>query len=199
MTKTEIKAGLERLSQHPYFAYVLDVYGEPPEWRREQGFATLLHIILEQQVSLASAKAAFDKLNQAIPVEPESFLQLGDLTLKHIGFSRQKTRYGRILARAVLGGDLDFAGLERLSDKEARAELTKLTGIGRWTADIYLLMVMGRADIWPKGDIALASGYQYLTGLTERPNQDALEIIAETWQPYRSLAAKLLWHYYLSR
>ncbi|MCA9836209.1 MAG: DNA-3-methyladenine glycosylase 2 family protein [Trueperaceae bacterium] len=199
MTETEIGQGLEQLSQFDYFAFVLEHYGEPPLWQRATGFATLLHIILEQQVSLASAKAAFKRLEQTIAVEPAPFLMLDDAALKQIGFSRQKTRYGRILATALLEDELNLEGLELLNDAEARAELTKLKGIGRWTADIYLLMALGRPNIWPKGDIALASAYQYLRGLTEKPSQDDLESIAENWQPYRSLAAKLLWHYYLSR
>ena len=199
MTEIEIKKGLERLSQFDYFAFVIEKYGEPPLWQRATGFATLLHIILEQQVSLASAKAAFERLEQTIAVEPAPFLMLDDAALKQIGFSRQKTRYGRILATALLEGEFNLEGLELLNDAEARAELTKLKGIGRWTADIYLLMALGRPNIWPKGDIALASAYQYLRGLTERPSQDDLEIMAEIWRPYRSLAAKLLWHYYLSR
>ncbi len=178
---------------------IYNTIGAPPNWQREASFATLVHIILEQQVSLASAQAAFDKLATRIsPVEPESFLVLDDAELKRIGFSWQKTRYCRILAEAIATRQLDLIGLKTLSDEEARAELIKLTGIGVWTANIFLMMALERSDIWPRGDLALLIAYQRLKGLQLRPSQDELEFVAESWKPFRSLAAKLLWHYYLS-
>lgn len=195
-----IDPALKHLSRFPEFAFILKHYGQAPLWQRPQGFSSLLHIILEQQVSLASAQASFDKLLRHIcPITPEAFLSLDDATLKAIGFSRQKTHYGRSLATALVTASLDLVGLEHLSDHAASSELRKLPGIGPWTANIYLLMVLGRQDIWPKGDVALASAYQTLLKLGERPSQDALECIAESWQPYRSEAARLLWHYYLSK
>ena len=132
----------------PDLAAVVERLGPPPLWDREPGFPTLIRIILEQQVSLASAKAAFDKLVEAVsPIEPVRFLTLDDSMLRTIGFSGQKGRYCRELAKAVLEELLDIEGLAALSDDRVRAELTSVTGIGRWTADIYLLMALGRPDV----------------------------------------------------
>ncbi|MCA9999306.1 MAG: DNA-3-methyladenine glycosylase 2 family protein, partial [Anaerolineales bacterium] len=139
--------------------------GTPPFWFRDPGFATLIHIILEQQVSLASAQAAFDKLLAiAAPLTPEKFLGLDDGVLKQVGFSRQKTAYGRFLAHALLSGELDLGGLAGLDNTAVRAELTKIKGIGNWTANIYLLMVLRRADVWPSGDLAVAVAAQQVKG-----------------------------------
>ena len=181
-------------------ATVFEAYGYPPLWRRELGFATLLHIILEQQVSLVSARATFERLCEvAQPLTPESFLSLDNAVLKRVGFSRQKTRYGRALAAAVTTGDLDLAGLEALSDDTVRRQLTNIVGIGNWTADIYLLMALGRPDVWPQGDLALAVAVKEIKGLTARPRPEELSLVAEAWRPYRAVAARLLWHHYLSR
>ncbi|MBD3853138.1 MAG: DNA-3-methyladenine glycosylase 2 family protein, partial [Acidobacteria bacterium] len=169
--------------------------GPPPLWNREPGFPTLIHIILEQQVSLASARAAFDKLSDAIaPLDPESFLTLDDADLKAIGFSGQKGRYCRILARAVLDGSLDLGAMTQLDNDKVRGELTAITGIGPWTADIYLLMVLLRPDVWPPGDLALAVAVQDVKGLDHRPMPEELQEIAEDWSPWRSVAARILWH-----
>ena len=136
-------------------ALIASRHGPPPLWEREEGFHTLIHIILEQQVSLASARAAYNRLEQATrSVTPENFLQLNDTQLKQIGFSRQKTQYGRNLAADVLERRLDLAGLQKLDDHDAKTELMRVKGIGTWTADIYLLMALGRRDIWPTGDIS---------------------------------------------
>ncbi len=169
-------------------------------WERSPGFATLLHIILEQQVSLASAQAAFDRLRAAAdPVTPAGFLAFSDADLLAIGFSRQKARYGRELATAVLAGDLDLDGLTVLPDAEVERALEAIPGIGRWTSTIYLLMVLRRPDVWPVADIALASAVADLRSLERRPTPDALAAIGEAWRPWRSVAARLLWHDYLSR
>ena len=174
-------------------------FGAPPMWAREAGFSTLLHIILEQQVSLASAKAAHSKLLQLVsPLTPESFLRLDDATLKAVGFSRQKTVYGRNLARSIAEGDLDLNALASMDDAAVRSELVKIKGIGRWTTDIYLLMVLRRPDIWPTGDLALATAAQKLKGLKTRPTTDELEAMSARWRPWRAVAARILWHYYLS-
>jgi DNA-3-methyladenine glycosylase II len=181
-------------------AYVLSQYGNPPFWVREPGFASLVLIILEQQVSLASAKAAFVRLTETInPLIPDEFLRLDDATLKQIGFSRQKASYVRVLSEALLHGDLDLDGLETLDDRTARSKLTNIKGIGPWTADIYLLMALRRPDVWPRGDLALIKGYQDLHELTKTPTQDAFDQAAESWRPWRAVAARILWHYYLSR
>ena len=181
-------------------AAIVAAHGYPPLWRREPGFGTLLHIILEQQVSVVSARAAFERLLEvAQPLTPESFLALDDATLKRVGFSRQKTRYGRALAAAVGAGELSLGGLETLPDDAVRRELTRIVGIGNWTADIYLMMALGRRDVWPQGDLALAVAVKEVKGLASRPRSDELSALAETWQPYRAVAARLFWHYYLSR
>ncbi len=179
---------------------VVDQFGLPPLWAREPGFSTLIHIILEQQVSLASAKACFDKLNSALEeLNPGSFLCLSDDALLSIGFSRQKTRYSRILAQSILDKSLKLEVLENLSDKEVYTQLTALTGIGPWTANIYLLMALGRADIWPGGDLALEVALQNLLGLDHRPRGEEFHTLAEGWRPHRAVAARILWHYYLSQ
>jgi len=180
-------------------AQIMSKLGPPPMWAREPGFPTLIHIILEQQVSLASARAAYERLLAAAsPLTPARFLEFDDATLKSIGFSRQKTGYGRELARAILGGQLDLAGLETLDDTAARSELIKIKGIGPWTADIYLLMAMRRPDVWPSGDLALANAAQRVKRLASRPTPEELDDLGADWRPWRAVAARLLWHYYLS-
>jgi DNA-3-methyladenine glycosylase II len=175
-------------------------FGPPPLWERQQGFQTLIHIILEQQVSLSSARAAFDRLLAvATPLTPEKFLLLNDAELKSVGFSRQKTSYGRGLAEAILRRDLDIAALNSMGDEAARAELMKIKGVGRWTSDIYLLMALLRPDVWPRGDLALAAAVKQVKNLSQRPTEEELGIISSGWRPWRSVAARLLWHYYLSR
>lgn len=184
--------------QDRWLGAVHSKYGPPPLWGRPTGFATLLRIILEQQVSLASAKACFDKLCLRVgDLTPENLLRSTDAELKIDGFSRQKTAYARHLAGAVLEGRIDLDSLEHLPDQKVKAELTRLNGIGEWTSDIYLLMAMLRPDVMPKGDIALHTAWHKLSG-EPRPNSDEFLAIAERWQPYRSVAARLLWHYYLS-
>ena len=181
------------------FAKIASTYGPPPLWEREQGFHTLIHIILEQQVSLASAKAAYNRLAEAVnPLEPQNFLRLTDEELKQIGFSRQKTRYGRELANAIIDGSLDLSGLDKLEDEDAREHLMKVKGIGPWTADIYLLMALGRPDIWPKGDLALEVAIQRVKGWLRRPTPEEVRTMSDEWQPWRAVAARLLWHFYLS-
>jgi DNA-3-methyladenine glycosylase II len=200
MTEKDLLSASEILAERdPDLARVIDRIGPPPMWDREPGFPTLVHIILEQQVSLASAKAAFDKLVARIaPLEPASFLKFEDPELKAIGFSGQKGRYCRELAKAVLGGSLDLDGLASLADDQVRAELTKVTGIGRWTADIYLLMALGRSDVWPRGDLALLKAVRDLKGLAEPPTEVEFEALGDPWRPWRSVAARMLWNHYLN-
>ena len=193
-----LAAACRSLAAEPAFASILHRFGTPPLWDRPQGFATLLNIILEQQVSLASAKACFDKLERELgAVTPDGLLTLDDAQLKSIGFSRQKAAYGRHLAEAVLEERIDLPGLARLPDPEAKAELIKLKGVGEWTGDIYLLMALLRPDVMPKGDIALHSAWHRVSG-EPKPTSDEFLAVAERWQPHRSTAARLLWHFYLS-
>ncbi|MEP6705545.1 MAG: DNA-3-methyladenine glycosylase 2 family protein [Acidobacteriota bacterium] len=185
-------------SSCPRLALVYDKYGPPPLWDRPEGFQTLLQIILEQQVSLASAKACFDKLCRRVgDVSPKSLLGSTDSELRADGFSRQKTSYARHLAEAVTEERIDFEELNNMPDAEVKAELIKLKGVGEWTSDIYLLMAMLRPDVMPKGDVALHTAWHKLSG-DPRPTSNEFLVIAERWKPYRSVAARLLWHFYLS-
>ena len=182
-----------------HLRFILKTYGVPPLWKREEGFATLVHIILEQQVSLASALAAFTRLKKTVThVTPQKFLKLDDLTLRSIGFSRQKTLYCRTLAQAVIEKRIDFNALRKMSDEEVRATLKSLKGIGDWTVDIYLLMALARPDAWPNGDLGLIIAVQRIKQYPSRPTPLDLNSLAETWRPFRAVAARLLWHYYLS-
>lgn len=189
----------EITAHDPVLAASVRRHGRPPLWAREPGFATLVHIVLEQQVSLASARAAFERLLAArTPLTPESFLGLDDGELLQIGFSRQKARYGRELARAVLGGELDLEALEGLDDEAVDAQLTRVPGIGPWTATIYRLMVLRRPDAWPAHDIALAQAVADLEGRARRPDAAEMARLADRWRPWRAVAARVLWHHYLS-
>lgn len=200
LTEISLLGAVDWLTAHDTdLAGVIQRYGPPPLWAREPGFSTLVHIILEQQVSLASAQAAFDNLKRALGrITPRKFLKLDDVELRTIGFSRQKASYVRALAQAIVSRTFNPDGLSELSDNDVHAQLVQLKGIGDWTAGIYLLMVLRRPDIWPHGDIALASAAQRVKQLPKRPTFDELDQIAEQWRPYRAVAARLLWHYYLS-
>jgi len=201
LNEINYQEGLEALSKRDAdLAQVIQEFGPPPFWQREPGFPTLVHIILEQQVSLASAKAAYDRLKKAAaPLTPQSFLQFDDARLKVIGFSRQKTRYCRELAHAILEGRLDLALLETAADDEARARLMAQKGIGPWTAEIYLLMALRRPDAWPTGDLALASAVRAVKNLTDIPDTQRMEELGTAYRPWRAIAARLFWHYYLSK
>ncbi len=199
LDETTLAEGATTLTdQDPDLAGVVHRYGTSPLWSREPGFATLLKIILEQQVSLASARAAYDRLVNAVPsVRPEHFLSLDDMALRAIGFSRQKASYGRHLARALLDGSLDLEMIERLDDDAARTTLTSLKGIGPWTADTYLLMALKRPDVWPAADVALQAAVSDVKGLPFRPSTEAMVDVAEPWRPWRAVAARILWFHYL--
>jgi len=198
--ETLATATRELASRDPHLAAIVERYGPPPLWDRAPGFATLLHIVLEQQVSLASAQAAFDRLHAKIdPLTPERFLALGDAELLGIGFSRQKTRYGRALATALVRRELVLEDLGEADDDAVRNALQAIPGIGPWTSTIYLLMVLGRPDVWPAGDLALATAVRDALGLDRRPDADELASLGDAWRPWRSVAARLFWHDYLGR
>src|SRR5215471_5091168 len=181
-------------------AEVVRTYGQPQLWVREPGFPTLVYIILEQQVSLASAKAAFDRLQAALnPLTPKEFLKLNDTELLRIGFSRQKTLYTRLLAESLARRHFDLRYLHDLHDDAARKMLIAFKGIGRWTADIYLLSALRRPDIWPTGDLALATAVQEVKQLRKRPSPERLEALSVPWRPWRAVAARLFWHAYLCK
>jgi DNA-3-methyladenine glycosylase II len=198
--KTLALAARELAARDQILANILATYGDPPLWRRASGFRTLVHIILEQQVSLSSAKSMLLRLETAIqPFTPERFLELGDAHLRQLGVTRQKSAYVLHLSEEIVSGALNFRSLARLKDQEALVRLTRIKGIGAWSANIYLLMALRRADIWPAGDLALAVAIQELKSLPTRPSHDELERIAEQWRPYRAVAARMLWKYYLGR
>jgi DNA-3-methyladenine glycosylase II len=187
-------------NQDPDLARVLAALGPPPLWKRDPGFPTLVHIILEQQVSLASAQAAFTRLGETLPdFTPREFLKLSTEELRRIGFSRQKTRYCRNLAETIMCGSIDLARLNEMDDDTARSALLCISGIGPWTADIYLLMALRRPDVWPVGDLALVNAVQEVKQLTSRPTERELELLSEPWKPWRAVAARILWHHYLSK
>jgi DNA-3-methyladenine glycosylase II len=180
-------------------AGVIETYGKPPIWIRPAGFPTLIHIILEQQVSISSALAAYERLKLRLgEITPSRFLTLTDEELRSIGLSRQKTLYTKNLANAIVNGELDLNALESLPDDAVKAELTKLKGIGRWTADVYLLMCLRRTDAFPVGDLGVIVGMQKLKNLLHRPTSEELEIMSEAWKPLRAVATRILWHFYLS-
>lgn len=177
---------------------VLERLGPPPLWARKPGFETLIHIILEQQVSLASANAAFHKLLRCCPnLTPEHFLALNDENLGAIGFSRQKIRYTRLLAEALQSGELQLDQLNEMDDEAVSRYLQRLKGIGAWTADIYLMECLLRPDILPKGDIALLEAFRDLKGLEKRPDHPNLVDATEHWRPWRSVGVRMLWQHYL--
>jgi DNA-3-methyladenine glycosylase II len=178
---------------------IIDQHGYPPCWMRENTFESLVHIILEQQVSLASALAALNKLKEKVSViTPEAVLALSDEELKACYFSRQKTTYVRHLAQAILQEQLQLPQLEQLPDEEVRRQLKQLKGIGDWTADIYLMFVLQRVDIFPVGDLAAISAVKQVKGLPRDASREVILAIADYWKPYRTIATMLLWHYYLS-
>ena len=174
-------------------------YGPPPLWARPRGFPTLLRIILEQQVSLASARAMYARLAARVPeVTPASVLELGRPGLQALGFTRQKAHYACTLAERLGDGTLSLSRLARLPDAEARARLMEVPGIGPWTADIYLLMALRRPDVWPPGDLALVKAVAALPRRALRMSSAEVELVARAWRPYRAVAARILWHGYLS-
>jgi DNA-3-methyladenine glycosylase II len=198
--RTLRRAARELGAADPQLGASVERYGPPPLWSRDPSYATLVHLILEQQVSLASAQAAFDRLRAALggSVEPAPLLDLTDEELRAIGFSRQKAGYARTLANAMLDG-FDLGALGAMPDDEVRQALIAMPGIGPWTADIYLTMCLLRPDVWPHGDLALATSAGDLLDLDERPTFADLGQIAERWHPYRAVAARILWHDYLQR
>lgn len=181
-------------------AAVVEKYGRPPLWVREPGFPTLVYIILEQQVSLASARALYQRLQEAVrPFTPGRFLKLTEDEMRRLGFSRQKAHYTRLLADAIQRRQLDLRVLHDLHDHHAREKLLTLKGIGPWTADIYLLSALRRPDIWPIGDLALATAVQEVKRLRKRPSPEKLEKMSARWRPWRAVAARLFWHAYLCK
>ncbi len=173
------------------------LHGPPGLRAREPGFPTLLNIMVSQQLSRASAEAIWGRLEAACrPLSGAAFLALSDQEIRATGLSRQKAGYARALARALADGEVELAGLAALDDQAAVETLVTLKGIGRWSAEIYILSALGRPDVWPADDLALMVAVQRLKGLAERPARAEMERIAEPWRPWRAVAARMLWHYY---
>jgi DNA-3-methyladenine glycosylase II len=190
--------GIDILSVEPVFAEILGRAGQPRFRRRRNGFGTLLHIILEQQVSIDAAAAMHRKLvGLCHPLAPEAFLALDDATLRSCGFSRQKMGYARHLAEMVGSGKFDFGRLSATDDEAALAELLSIKGIGRWSAEIYLLFALGRPDIWPAGDLGLQVAIGDHMCFGARPDEVEMRRLGEAWRPWRSVAACLFWQSYL--
>jgi DNA-3-methyladenine glycosylase II len=184
-------------ARDPYLAAIYRQHGPPPMWGRRPGFQTLLRIVLEQQVSLISARAAFARLRSSIqPFTAERFIQSGESCLRSLGITRQKAHYCIQVAEAFTDQRLGL--LHRMRDEDAHAELLSIKGVGPWTANIYLLMALKRPDVWPDGDIALATAVRKLHKMHSRPSFSELAKISDAWRPYRSVAARMLWQYYLA-
>ena len=181
-------------------AGIITAYGYPPMWSRANTFETLVHIILEQQVSLASALSALNKLKERVQqLTPSRLLLLTDEEMRACYCSRQKTRYIKYLAEALLSGHINLTELESLPNDEIRTKLITLKGIGNWTIDIYLIFVLQRADIFPIGDLAAVNALKQVKDLPTGTSKEEIITIAAQWQPYRTVATMLLWHSYLSR
>lgn len=179
--------------------WIIQTFGYPPMWTRPNNFETLIHIILEQQVSLASALAALNKLKEKlVHITPEGLLLLTDEELKACYFSRQKAGYARALAFAIQTKSLPLKKLEKLPDEEVRKKMITLKGFGNWTIDVYLMFVLRRADIFPLGDLAAVNALKQVKKLPADTSKEKVLMISAAWQPYRTVATMLLWHYYLS-
>ena len=190
--------GIAALSPDPVFAAILAEAGPPRFRRRRNGFATLLHIILEQQVSIDAAAAMHRRLSGLCrPLLPAPFLALDDASLRACGFSRQKMGYARDLAKKVAGGEFDFDRLAEADDEAAQAALISLKGIGRWSAEIYQIFALGRPDIWPAADLGLQVAAGERLALGARPAEPELRRLGDAWRPWRSVAACLFWQSYL--
>jgi len=196
-TEDDIRAGVRALRRKcPTLRHVHDTAGDPPLRRRPAGFEGLARIIVGQQVSIASAAAIWERTAAACrPFEPATLLRLTDAALAGAGLSRPKIRALRAIAEACSNG-LDLAALDGASDADIHAALTAITGIGPWTADIYIMFCLGRADAWAPGDLALQIAMQRAMALAERPDKDAMMALAERWRPWRAVAARMLWAYY---
>ena len=179
---------------------ILDAHGYPPCWMRQPTFETLVHIILEQQVSLASAMAALKKLQAKTgKVTPQNLIALSDTELKACYFSRQKIIYTKHLAHILLSSQLNLEALQEMDNDAVRLALKKVKGIGNWTVDVYLMMVLQRCDVFPMGDVALMTSVRETKKLSRETSKDEIAAIASVWKPYQTIAAFILWHAYLCK
>jgi DNA-3-methyladenine glycosylase II len=201
LSEKNLPQAAARLAERdPLMASLLSKQGVPPLWTRPQGMATLVKIILEQQVSLAAAATAYQRLVDDLgELTPARLLAAGVPHLRQLGLTRQKSSYCVNLAEAIQQGRLDLPGLSHEDDSTVIQKLTSIKGIGPWTAQIYLLMALRRADSWPAGDLALVSALRQLNGPGKELTAEQLLEQAERWRPYRAVAARLIWQYYLDR
>ena len=184
----------------PQLSSIVEAYGFPPLWNRVASFETLIHIILEQQVSLASARAALHKLKQRLgSITAKKLLALSDDELRACYFSRQKMAYAKCLARAIVNKEIELKNLATLDEPELRKRLKTIKGIGDWTVDVYLLFCLQRTDVFPLGDLAMVNALKEIKQLPKSAKQEKLLAVAEPWRPYRSIATMLLWHYYIQK
>jgi len=191
----------DRLAKKDKHLYsIIKQFGYPPIWMRKASFQTLIHIILEQQVSLASARAALIKLKERIGfVTPAKLLALSDDELKACYFSRQKIVYAKCLANAIVTKQIILKTINDLGDAEIRHQLKTIKGIGDWTVDVYLLFALQRTDIFPLGDLAMVNALKEVKQLPKETRQEELLKLAEKWRPYRSIATMLFWHHYIQK
>lgn len=199
-TPTTFPSICNQLAQtDPDLAAIITAHGYPPMWSRPNTFESLVHIILEQQVSLASALAALNKLKERlVELTPARVILLTDEEFKACYCSRQKTAYIKYLAEAILSGQINLQAFEQMPDDEIRAKLVSLKGIGNWTVDVYLMFVLQRTDLFPIGDLAAVNALKRVKNLPASTSREEMIAVASAWQPYRTVATMLLWHYYLS-
>jgi DNA-3-methyladenine glycosylase II len=200
LTRATLQDGVRALTaQDPVLAEIVARHGPPPLWARPQGFPTLVRIILEQQVSLASAATLYARVARTIPggITPDAVRAAGAEGLRALGLTRQKAGYVAALAERVADGSLPLASLGRRPDAEAAALLMRCPGIGPWSSAIYLLMALRRPDVWPPGDLALHKAIGRACG-RPTPGSDEATALAVRWSPWRAVAARVLWHGYLS-
>ena len=198
LSAEQLQRALDALAvTEPAFAKGLAAIGYPPPRIRDRGYQTLLRTIVGQQVSVAAANSIWAKLEAKVGagLVPEAVAAAPDELLREAGLSRQKASYAKSLAGHVANGDIDFAKLPE-DDEEAIAQMTAIRGIGRWSAEIYLLFAEGRPDIWPAGDLAVQAGLAKILALPERPTEKATRELAEAWRPHRGAVAILTWHCY---
>lgn len=201
LTRATLCQALDELCDaDPALQRVYQQFGYPPLWQRTQSFATIVHIILEQKVSLDSARAVMQRVSALCPgMQPGQFLELTEAQLRKAGLSERKVSYCYSIAQALVTGQLNLVAIRRMSDEQVIESLTAVRGIGPWTAGVYLMMALRRSNAWASGDRALAVSYSECVGTTDIPDYAELDRLAEAWRPYRGAAARLLWHAYLQR
>ncbi|HEY7607917.1 MAG TPA: DNA-3-methyladenine glycosylase 2 family protein [Alphaproteobacteria bacterium] len=198
LTERSMRSDLRALARgDAHVAGALERFGYPELRRRPPGFETLLRAIVFQQISIYAAGAIWKRIEAAVtPLTADAYRAVGDDRLRLCGLSRQKLAYARSLAELVALGEVPLEALDTMDDEEAIEQLVKIKGVGRWTAEIYLMFALGRRDMWPADDLGLIVGMQRLKGLRKRPDRKRMLTLGEAWRPRRSAAAHLLWHYF---